>query len=453
MRRATCALLWLATALHPSVSLAENDPLLRKVILAFDVKAHTPTAKPFGAKEKLGQALFFDPFVSGPKSIACAACHVRSLGAGDGLPVAVGLGAEGVGEERMRTKSAFVIPRNAFPFFNRGSDDFVAFFWDGRVQRGADGRFESPLGKRLPGGFESLLAVACVFPPAEPDEMLGRSATAAGASVYHGELVGPGINADNLQERTLSAFQNLVVRLLAPKEPKPDAVVVRYRELFRDAYPNVALSQFGIQHVGNALAAYIGVAFELKPSAWDRYVDGDASALSSAQKKGALLFFGKGRCAVCHAGTQFSDFRFHGLAIPQQRVGKHARYVDYGRASATSRGEDRFAFRTPPLRNVVSTGPWGHNGSFASIEAIIQHHANPVPALYAAQQQSAAAGDYASRQLGFRSAILAEMPPLSSEDIGLLKEFLTALSSPTVMSDDVALPADVPSGKRQFIRH
>jgi len=453
MQRAASALLCLATALHASVGLAENDALLRKVIYAFEVKAHVPAARPFGAKERLGQALFFDPFVSGPKSISCAACHVRSLGAGDGLPVAVGLGAEGVGEERMRAKSAFVVPRNAFPFFNRGSDDFLAFFWDGRVQRGADGRFESPLGQRLPKGFESLLAVASVFPPAEPDEMLGRSKTVAGDGVYHGELVGPGVNADNLQERTLSVFQNLIVRLLAPRELKPDAVVVRYRELFRDAYPNVAFSQFGIQHVGNALAAYIGVAFELKPSAWDRYVDGDRSALSPSQKKGALLFFGKGRCAVCHAGTQFSDFRFHGLAIPQQRVGKHARYVDYGRAAATSRGEDRFVFRTPPLRNVVSTGPWGHNGSFASIEAIIQHHANPVPALYAAQQQSAAAGDQASRLLGFRSTILAEIPPLSSEDVGLLKEFLTSLSSPTLLGDSVALPANVPSGNNQFIRH
>ncbi len=453
MRRAAIALLWLVAMPHPNVSLADNDALLRKVILAYEVKAHAPVARPFGAKERLGQALFFDPFVSGPKSIACATCHVRSLGAGDGLPVAVGLGAEGVGDERMRTMSAFVIPRNAFPFFNRGSDDFVAFFWDGRVQHGAGGRFESPLGPRLPRGFESLLAVACVFPPAEPDEMLGRSAAVAGPKAYHGELVGYGVNAENFQERTISVFQNLVVRLLAPADPNPGIVVKRYRELFREAYPEVALSQLGIQHVGNALAAYIRAAFELKPSAWDRYVGGDISALSPTQKKGALIFFGKGRCAVCHAGIQFSDFRFHGLAVPQQRAGKHARYVDYGRAAATSRGEDRFAFRTPPLRNVMSTGPWGHNGSFTSIEAIIQHHANPVPALYAAQHQSDETGDYASRLLGFRSPILAEMPPLSKEDLSFLKEFLASLSSPTVMSDETALPVDVPSGNRQFIRH
>src|SRR5262245_54919167 len=114
---------------------ASQDILLRKVIQAYQIVPHEPTDRSIGAKERLGQALFFDPFVSGPKQISCATCHVRSLGAGDNLPLAVGLGATGVGKERLASKSAFIIPRNALPFFNRGSDAFVALFWDGRVQK------------------------------------------------------------------------------------------------------------------------------------------------------------------------------------------------------------------------------------------------------------------------------------------------------------------------------
>lgn len=450
MQRTSWAATLLWFVLSAGVSLADEDVLLRKAIAAYQVEAHTPAVRHFGPNEKLGQALFFDPFVSGPKSIACGACHVRSLGAGDALPMAVGLGANGVSKERLRATSAFVIPRNAFPFFNRGSDEFVAFFWDGRVQRGADGRFESPLGKRLPGGFDSLLAAAAVFPLAEPDEMLGRSESVGNLKTYHGELVGPDVNADDLQERSLSAFRNLMVRLLAPGHPRPQPVVQRYRDLFQAAYPDVALTQFAIHHVGNALAAYITAAFELLPAPWDRYVQGDTTALTVEQKKGALIFFGKGRCAVCHSGKQFSDFRFHGLAVPQKRVGKHARYIDYGRAAATGRGEDRFSFRTPPLRNVEHTGPWGHNGAFTTIEDIVKHHTNPIPAWYAAQDP--ADQQHAGRLLAFRSPILAEMPPLSSEEITSLKHFLMSLSSATVMSDAVALPADVPSGNGQFVR-
>lgn len=428
------------------------DSILHKAIQAYQIKPHQPLKRSLGPKERLGQALFFDPIVSGPKAIACATCHVRSKGAGDGLPMAVGLGSKGVGTERLAHDSAFIVPRNALPFFNRGSSDFRALFWDGRIQFGPTGAIETPLGNRQPPGFDSLLAAAAVFPPAEPDEMLGRSMKRGTSETYHAELVTIDDEANNLQERTLNAFGNLVERLLETRNPSPRPAARQYRKLFTEAYPGTQVKDFRINHVGNALAAYIGAAFELKPAPWDYYVKGDKSALTQEQKQGAFIFFGKGRCVVCHSGTQFSDFRFHGLAVPQMRVGKHNRYIDYGRASATSRGEDRFAFRTPPLRNVAKTGPWGHNGIFTSLEAMVSHHVNPVPMLYMAQQQDPDEAENAGRLLGFRSPILAEMAPLSIAEIRLLVKFLGALSSETVVSDSVALPATVPSGDKSFIR-
>lgn len=432
-----------------------DDVILRKAIEAYQLKPLVPTERSLGAKERLGQALFFDPFVSGPKTISCAACHVRSLGSGDGLPMAVGLGgAHGVGKERLTAKQAFIVPRNVLPFFNRGSDELRALFWDGRVQFDRDGKFESPLGDRLPTGFDTLLSVAAAFPPAEPDEMLGRSLDRVGPEAHYGELLGPSVDINDTQARTLAVFDTLIVRLLAPTMlAPPSATVARYRELFQAAYSNVLLSDFRISHVGNALAAYITAAFALQSAPWDRYIAGDLSALTPEQKQGALIFLGKGRCVVCHMGGEFTDSRFHGLAIPQLRVGKHASHIDYGRAAATSRGEDRFAFRTPPLRNVFDTPPYGHNGLFNSVRAIIEHHVNPVPALYAAQQRSPEEAAQAGRLLSFRSPILGEMAPLSVVDVEMVVKFLRALSSPTVMPDSVAIPATVPSSDGQFIRH
>ena len=442
----------LALQLHCTATAAPEDLLLRKVIRAYQITPYEPAQRSMGAKERLGQALFFDPFVSGPKSISCATCHVRSLGAADGLPLAVGLGGTGVGKERLASRSALIVPRNALPFFNRGSKAFVALFWDGRLQLGMDGKIESPLGKRLPDGFDSLLAAAAVFPLAEPDEMLGRSLRRSTSKTHHAELVGPEVNSDNFQERTLSVFTNVVRRLLAPGVLVPEQAVARYRVLFQDAYQGTPLTQIQIHHVGNALAAYISLAFELQIAPWDRYVRGDATALTPDQKKGAMIFFGKGRCAVCHSGTEFSDFRFHGLAVPQLRVGRNSHHLDYGRASATGRGQDRFAFRTPPLRNVVLTGPWGHNGYFKSLMEIIEHHGNPVPALYAAQQHDPVEAEHAGRLLSYRSPILAEMAPLAKAELGQILRFLDALSSPTVIADELAIPSDVPSGNREFIR-
>jgi cytochrome c peroxidase len=432
--------------------LPTEDAVLRKIIHAYGIESHRPVEGKLGPVELLGQALFFDPVVSGPKSIACATCHVRAKGAGDDLRLAVGLGAKGVGTERLASKDALMIPRNALPFFNRGSTDFVVLFWDGRVQRGPNGALETPLGERLPQGFESPLAAAAVFPLAEPDEMLGRSLVSGKVDTYHGDLVTMGSEeADNFQERTLVVFDNLLLRLLGESGSAPNAVQSAYRALVVDAFPAITPDSVKITHLGNALASYIRVAFELEQSPWDHYVEGNLSALSPDQKKGAILFFGKGRCVVCHSGKQFSDFSFHGLSVPQLGVGKHTRHIDYGRAAATSRGEDRFLFRTSPLRNVMETGPWGHSGVFSSVEAAIRHHTNPVPILYAAQERDPDEAAYAGRLLAARSPLLAEMPPLTNDDVGLLIEYLRTLSSDTVMSDREAVPKHVPSGANEFL--
>ena len=446
-------LLLFAQPEHVLAQGSPDDRLLAKVIQAYQIKPLVPRAVSLGPKEVLGRALFFDPIVSGPRAISCATCHVRSKGAGDGLPAAVGLGARGVSDERLSSKDAFIVPRNALPFFNRGRDEFRALFWDGRVQLRPQGGFESPLGDNLPKGFDSLLASAAVFPPAEPDEMLGRSEERKrNVGKYHQELLDDtGADDNDFQKRTLVVFERLVLRLVGTPGKSPNATQEEYRRLFAAAYPSVANESIRITHVGNALAAYIGAAFELQSAPWDQYVAGNGRAISSDQKRGALIFFGKGRCAVCHSGSQFSDFDFHGLAVPQLSVGKHGAFLDYGRAAATSRGVDRFKFRTPPLRNVSITGPWGHNGAFTSLPQIIEHHANPVPALFNAQQSFPETAQHAGRLLAQRSPVLGEISPLSADEVRELVAFLQALTSPTVMSDENALPVSVPSGDNQFI--
>lgn len=428
-----------------------EDLLLRKVIQAYSIQPFYPVKMNMGPKALLGQALFFDPIISGPKNIACATCHIRSKGAGDGIPLAVGLGGHGQGVERLEKRDAFIVPRNTLPLFNRGSLEFSSFFWDGRLQLGPNQRYESPLGENLPKGFDSLLAVASVLPLVEPDEMLGHSQQRAKRQAQHGDLVTVEGVDNNYQERALNAFQNIVARVSGTNRTLPEHISDKYLDLIKSAYPALYQEDIDITHFGNALASYIQIAFELQPAPWDRYVSGEEDALSVEQKRGAIIFYGKGRCAICHSGANFSDFLFHGLAIPQLRIGKHSPYLDYGRAVATSRAQDRFTFRTPPLRNVSETGPWGHNGAFTTLSTMIEHHSNPVPTLYKAQTDDQQQGSHAGRLLANRSPLLAEISPLSDLDIIELVSFLQALSSPTVLRYEIAVPLSVPSGNNEFI--
>ena len=71
---------------------------------------------------------------------------------------------------------------------------------------------------------------------------------------------------------------------------------------------------------------------------------------------------------MCHSGPYFSDFKFHVVAFPHLGFGVNGFGVDYGRFNATFDPVDRYKFRTPPLYNVVKTGPYGHSGSVATVE-------------------------------------------------------------------------------------
>ena len=122
-----------------------------------------------------------------------------------------------------------------------------------------------------------------------------------------------------------------------------------------------------------AIASFIRSEFRIKQTKLERFVSG-VEGLSDSEVRGGILFYGKGRCVVCHSGPYFSDFKFHVVAFPHLGFGVNGFGVDYGRFNATFDPVDRYKFRTPPLYNVVKTGPYGHSGSVATVEdAVIAH--------------------------------------------------------------------------------
>jgi cytochrome c peroxidase len=73
------------------------------------------------------------------------------------------------------------------------------------------------------------------------------------------------------------------------------------------------------------------------------------------------LFFGPAGCARCHHGPLLTDEKFYRLGFSQ----------DKGLGLVTGKPGDNFKFRTPSLRNVARTGPYFHDGSFGTLDAVL----------------------------------------------------------------------------------
>ena len=93
------------------------------------------------------------------------------------------------------------------------------------------------------------------------------------------------------------------------------------------------------------------------------------------------LFYGKANCSSCHSGSLLSDQKFHSIGIPQFGPGRTRPFDPYardvGRMVETDDLNDMYKFKTPALRNVSLTAPYGHNGAYPTLKGIIKHHLNP----------------------------------------------------------------------------
>jgi cytochrome c peroxidase len=239
-------------------------------------------------------------------------------------------------------------------------------------------------------------------------------------------------------------------------------------------------------HAANAIAAFETAAWRfddspfdrylrgekrtMSPSAkrspFDRYLRGEKRTMSPSAKRGMRVFYGKGGCADCHSGKFQTDQGFHAIAMPQIGPGKGDNsdgyddgHDDFGREQVTGDIADRFKFRTPTLRNVALTPPYGHAGAYNTLEAVVRHHLDPVNSLYDYDQSQAVLPsrldldeqDFVVMNTEARVAAIAdanELAPLelSEKKIADLIEFLHALTDPAAIDLRNDMPASVPSG-------
>jgi cytochrome c peroxidase len=222
-------------------------------------------------------------------------------------------------------------------------------------------------------------------------------------------------------------------------------------------------------HAANSIAAFEGTNWRASNSAFDRYLRGERKAMSLRAREGMKLFY-KGKrgdktditCASCHSGSFQTDHSFHAIAMPQIGAGKGDGldgHEDFGRERVSFDEADRYKFRTPTLRNVALTAPYGHAGTYNSLRAVVEHHIDTVNALFNYDQSQAVLPprkdlddlDFIVMDDAFRLQEIAnanEIPGFryKDKDIDRIIDFLNALTDPDSIDLRNDIPASVPSG-------
>lgn len=131
-------------------------------------------------------------------------------------------------------------------------------------------------------------------------------------------------------------------------------------------------------NVGHALAAYESAKLVPGKSPIDRLARGDASAWTADMAAGLEVFVTKGRCARCHVPPTFGGARppdftapIYGVLGVPIKPGDKTLDPDLGRGVHTKSAADAHSFRTPTVRNVGTTAPYFHHGTFPTLELVV----------------------------------------------------------------------------------
>lgn len=321
---------------------------------ALPPSAENPVADDQSAAQ-LGHVVFFDARFSSNQQVRCATCHEPELYFTDGEAVSTGLAVV--------TRNSPSVLTSAFMQWQ---------MWDGR----ADSLWSQPM-----LAFEN-----------DKEMDFTRLEIAHRVALSHREKY----------EALFGALPDLQDSQRFPARGKPgDAAWEAMAQADRVAVDTVAAN------VGKALEAYQR-KLAVRPGRLDQFIDGDTTKLSGFEREGLRVFVAAG-CVECHSGPMLSDGAFHRL----ERFSTNDRGRAEGLAALmqshfkSSTGtiplpsaEDEFAFRTPPLRNVSRTAPYGHDGSFATLEAVVDLH---LP--------SSVKSDERAALLAFLNALVAGDPP------------------------------------------
>ncbi|TNE56610.1 MAG: cytochrome-c peroxidase [Bacteroidetes bacterium] len=210
--------------------------------------------------------------------------------------------------------------------------------------------------------------------------------------------------AGTLEMQVVQPIENPVEMNL----PLPEALTrlqgsARYRGYFEAIYGRLP----DTLTLADALASFVRT-LETGNSPFDRWMQGDASAISASARRGHRIFINKGKCFDCHFSPDFTGDEFRNIGLYDGVMDK-----DPGRFAVTRDSSDLGKFKVPGLRNVAVTGPYMHDGSFKTLREVIDYYDNP--------------NAFKPHAL-FRDTLLARPLGLTEEEKQDLEAFLEALT-------------------------
>jgi cytochrome c peroxidase len=219
----------------------DPDWKLRRLLFAQRVFPVRPPAREDPRRVKLGQALFFDKELSGPRNISCATCHHPTLGSADEQSQSRAQGAVGLGRNRRLTPGTEFLPRNALSVWSRSAPVWETMFWDGRLGGNRRDGFFSPAGDLTPQGFSNALSAFAIMPVSADKEMRGFPGQK--------DRLGNDNELGNLKDTDFTQIWNgLAARINA---------IPQYRALLKEAFPETAEGKHDFVDISNALGAFV----------------------------------------------------------------------------------------------------------------------------------------------------------------------------------------------------
>lgn len=153
-----------------------------------------------------------------------------------------------------------------------------------------------------------------------------------------------------------------------------------YTALFDLAFGNVSEEdRYTNEYAGQAIAAYERTVLS-NEAPFQKYLKGDIAALSAQEKRGAIVFFGKGECTTCHTGPALNSMEFYALGMKSldeynepvfKALAEDGAHL--GRASFTKNDKDNYKFKVPQLYNLSDSPFYGHGSSFRSIKEVVNY--------------------------------------------------------------------------------
>ncbi|MEP3838288.1 MAG: cytochrome c peroxidase [Algibacter sp.] len=306
------------------------------------------------AKVTLGKFLFHETMLGenpskpeGKDTYSCASCHHAAAGFQSGLLQGIGEGGFGFGahgEGRVKASNYVeaeidVQPIRSPSVINSAYQDVM--LWNGQF-----------------GGVGTNAGTEANWTAGTPKE----------------------VNSLGFEGVETQAIAGLDVHRMVVKE---DFVLnTSYKDLFIAAFPDVPQEEcFSKLYAGLAIAAYERTVLS-NEAPFQKWLNGDESAMSTDELKGALLFFDKGQCYTCHSGPGLNGMEFHALGMNDLAGENVMTVVDEatkkGRGGFTGKSEDNYKFKTPQLYNLLDVEFLGHGGSLKSVREVISYKNNAI---------------------------------------------------------------------------